>query len=85
MSEISTLTIKIPLELKEKIKEDADKQFATTTLDELLAFSESELEAISGRLLRSLLIIEYMKQQRLPISATLDSDAPSGQIVTING
>ena len=63
----------------------ADKQFATTTLEELLAFSESELEAISGRLLRSLLIIEYMKQQRLPISATLDSDAPSGQIVTING
>ena len=63
----------------------ADKQFATTTLNELLAFSELELEAISGKLLRSLLIIEYMKQQRLPISATLNSDAPSGQIVTING
>ena len=63
----------------------ADKQFATTTLNELLVFSESELEAISGKLLRSLLIIEYNKQHRLPISATINSDAPSGQIVTING
>ena len=34
----------------------ADKQFAANTLEELLAFSESELEAISGRLLRSLLM-----------------------------
>ena len=63
----------------------ADKQFATTTLAQLLAYSEEELDAIAGRLLRSLLMIEYMKANRLPISATLDSNAPNGQIVTING
>ena len=80
-----TITLTEILEHNDFTIRFADKQFATTTLDELLAYSESELEAISGRLLRSLLIIEYMKQQRLPISATLNSDAPSGQIVTING
>ena len=80
-----TITLTEILEHNDFTIRFADKQFATTTLAELLAYSESELEAISGRLLRSLLIIEYMKQQRLPISATLNSDAPSGQIVTING
>jgi len=63
----------------------ADKEFGTSTLDELLAFSETELEEISGRLLRSLIFIEYMKQPRLPISATIDTNAPNGQIVTIDG
>ena len=63
----------------------ADKEFGTTTLDDLLAFSESELNEISGRLLRSLIIIEYMKNKRLPISATIDTSAPNGQVITING
>jgi hypothetical protein len=63
----------------------ADKEFGTPTLDELLAFSEAELEEISGKLLRSLLFIEYMRKQRLPISATIDTDAINGQIITING
>ena len=63
----------------------ADKEFGTPTLDELLVYSQLELEDISGRLLRSLIFIEYMKQQRLPISATINTDAPNGQIVTING
>lgn len=62
-----------------------DKEFGCPSLLELLTFSEAELNEISGRLLRSLLIIEYMRQQRLPISATLDSTNTQGQIVTING
>jgi hypothetical protein len=63
----------------------ADKEFGAESLEELFAFSESELAEISGRLLRSLLVIEYMRQQRLPISATLDATNTQGQIVTING
>jgi hypothetical protein len=63
----------------------ADKEFGTTSLDELLEFSNSELDEISGRLLRSILIIEYMKNKRLPISATIDTNASAGQIITING
>jgi hypothetical protein len=63
----------------------ADKEFGTTSLDELLEFSNSELDEISGRLLRSILIIEYMKNKRLPISATIDTNASTGQIITING
>jgi hypothetical protein len=62
-----------------------DKEFGAASLDELLAFSETELEEISGRLLRSLLIIEYMRKQRVPISATVDTDAPKGKTITING
>jgi len=63
----------------------ADKEFGAESLDELLAFSESELEEISGRLLRSLLIIEYMKRPRLPLTVTIDTDAKTGQIISING
>lgn len=62
-----------------------DKQFGTTSLQDLLDYSQEELQEISGRLLRSLLIIEYMKQPRLPITASLNTDDASGNIVIING
>lgn len=80
-----TITLTEVLKRAVPVVRFADKEFGTPTLDELLVFSESELDEISGRLLRSLLFIEYMKQQRLPISATIDTDAPNGQIITING
>jgi len=63
----------------------ADEEFGAENLDELLVFSESELEEISGRLLRSLLVIEYMKRPQLPLTATIDTDAQTGQIISING
>jgi len=63
----------------------ADKQFGPPSLDELLQFSNDELEEISGRLLRSLLIIEYMKQPRLPISVTLNTEDANGSTITFNG
>lgn len=62
-----------------------DKQFGTPSLQELLEFSQEDLQEIANRLLRSLLIIEYMKQPRLPISASLDTDDVSGIVVVING
>jgi hypothetical protein len=61
-----------------------DKEFGSESLQVISEFSEQELQDISGRLLRSLLIIEYVKQQRLPISATIDTNN-AGQIITING
>lgn len=62
-----------------------DKHFGTPSLNELLEYSQEDLQEISGRLLRSLLIIEYMKQPRLPITASLDTDNASGNTVIING
>jgi len=62
-----------------------DKQFGTPSLQELLDYSEEDLREIAGRLLRSLLIIEYMKQPRLPISASLNTDDAVGNVVVING
>lgn len=61
-----------------------DKEFGSESLQVISEFSEQELQDISGRLLRSLLVIEYVKQQRLPISATIDTNN-AGQIITING
>ena len=61
-----------------------DKRFGATSLQDLLTYSETELNEMSGVLLRSLLFIEYMKNNNLPISATLDTEEPNGNWVKLN-
>jgi hypothetical protein len=62
-----------------------DKTFGTPSPDDLQSYSNEVLEEISGQLLRSLLIIEYMKTGNVNISATINTDAPQGIWVKLNG
>jgi hypothetical protein len=55
-----------------------DKNFGTSSPEDLESYSYDVLQDISGQLLRSLLFIEYMKSNNLNISATIDTDDPSG-------
>jgi hypothetical protein len=62
-----------------------DKQFGTTSLQDLESYSYQMLEEVSGVLLRSLLFIEYMKNGNVNISATLNTDDPQGLWVKLDG
>lgn len=62
-----------------------DKQFGTTSLEDLETYSYQMLEEVSGVLLRSLLFIEYMKNGNVNISATLNTDDPQGLWVKLDG
>lgn len=62
-----------------------DKNFGTPSPEELESYSYDVLQNISNQLLRSLLFIEYMKNNNLNISATIDTDDPSGIWVKLDG
>ena len=62
-----------------------DKSFGTSSLADLESYSNDVLNEISGQLLRSLLIIEYMKNNNLNISATINTDDPQGIWVKLDG
>lgn len=62
-----------------------DKSFGTPSPADLEVHSNEMLEEISGKLLRSLLFIEYMKSGNVNISATINTDDPQGVWVKLNG
>ena len=62
-----------------------DKKFGTPSPEDLESYSYDVLEEISGKLLRSLLFIEYMKTGNVSINATIDTDDPSGIWVKLDG
>jgi hypothetical protein len=63
----------------------SDKSFGTPSPADLEVYSNEVLEEISGKLLRSLLFIEYIKNGITNISATINTDDPNGIWVKLNG